>query len=110
MSGAKRKAETSLTRVAPAARAERATSTFVVSIETLWPAAASASTTGSTRRSSSSSATGSAPGRVDSPPTSRIPAPSPASCSPWSIATAGSRKRPPSENESGVTLTTPMRV
>src|SRR5918999_1152241 len=61
MSGAKRKAETSLTRVAPASSAARATASLVVSIETR-------------------------------------------------CAAAGSRKRPPSENESGVTLTTPIRV
>src|SRR5918992_5807404 len=110
MSGAKRNAETSLTSVAPACNAARATSSLVVSMETRWPAAARDSTTGSTRSRSSCSATGSAPGLVDSPPTSRIPAPSPASRSPCSIAAAGSRKRPPSENESGVTLTTPIRV
>ena len=39
-------------------------------------AAAIRSSTGSTRRNSSSSATGSAPGRVDSPPTSTSAAPS----------------------------------
>ena len=56
-------------------RAARATSDFVVSIETRT-SPASASTTGTTRRSSSSTATGSAPGRVDSPPTSTTSAPS----------------------------------
>ena len=39
-------------------------------------AAARRSITGTTRRSSSSVATGAAPGRVDSPPMSRISAPS----------------------------------
>jgi hypothetical protein len=65
-------------------------------------------TTGMTRRSSSSSGTGSAPGRVDSPPMSRMPAPSAANRSPCSIARPGSSQRPPSENESGVTLTIPI--
>src|SRR5918992_899983 len=110
ISGEKRNAETSLTIVAPAPMASRATSSLVVSIETRPPAAARPSTTGSTRSSSSASGTGSAPGRVDSPPTSRIAAPSSRSRSPCSTAACGSRKRPPSENESGVTLTTPMTV
>src|SRR4051812_25620352 len=66
------------------------------------------STTGTTRSISTSTETGEAPGRVDSPPTSRTPAPSPASCKPWATAAPGSRNSPPSENESGVTLTTPM--
>src|SRR5215211_3714403 len=88
--GSKRKADTSFTIVAPASMARRATVAFVVSMESRAPAtsAASRSTTGTTRRRSSSSETGSAPGRVDSPP--------------------ASRKRPPSEKESGVTLTMPM--
>src|SRR5262249_34891020 len=68
----------------------------------------SPSTTGTTRASSSSTETSSAPGRVDSPPTSRISAPCSASCKPWAIAASASRKRPPSEKESGVTLTTPI--
>ena len=54
--------------------------------------------------------TGSAPGRVDSPPMSRIAAPSARAAAPWAIAASGSRYSPPSENESGVTLTTPMTV
>src|SRR5688572_9363347 len=67
------------------------------------------SITGITRSSSSRSETGSAPGRVDSPPTSSRSAPSNASRSPWLTAASRSRKAPPSENESGVTLTTPIR-
>ena len=66
---------------------------FEVSIEIETPSAASASesprTTGSVRRSSSAAPTSSAPGRVDSPPTSRISAPCAASSRPWSIAAAG---------------------
>ena len=71
-------------------------------------APASASTTGSTRRSSSSGGTGSEPGRVDSPPMSTMAAPSRTSVRACSSAASAARKRPPSENESGVTLTTPM--
>src|SRR5215204_321230 len=109
MSGSSRPAETSLTTVAPVSSAARATAAFVVStlIGTLV-SAARRSTTGSTRRSSSSAGTGAAPGRVDSPPTSRTSAPCPASAIPCATASSGSRKRPPSENESGVTLTIPM--
>ena len=66
------------------------------------------STTGITRSSSSRSGTGAAPGRVDSPPTSSTSAPSNASRRPWFTAASRSRNAPPSENESGVTLTTPM--
>ena len=57
---------------------------------------------------SKSSGTGSEKGRVDSPPISRISAPSAASFSPWATAASHDKKIPPSENESGVTLTTPM--
>src|SRR4051812_11804943 len=39
---------------------------------------------------------------------SRIAAPSPASSRPWVTAASRSNHSPPSENESGVTLTTPM--
>ena len=69
-------------RPRPAPRS--ATSAFIVSTEICaWtPAATSASITGTTRRDSSSASTGSAPGRVDSPPTSRIDAPSASSASP----------------------------
>src|SRR4051794_18857885 len=74
------------------------------------PASRSPATTGTTRASSSSSGTGSDPGRVDSPPMSRMPAPSPAIARPCWIARRASSHSPPSENESGVTLTTPMTV
>src|SRR5512140_2607564 len=108
MSGSNKPPETSLMIRAPAATAARATTAFVVSIETVTPAAASRSTTGSARRSSSSAVTGRARGFVASPPTSRISAPSRSSCSPCATATSASRYCPPSENESGVTLTTPI--
>ena len=61
-SGSPRRAVMSLTSIAPAASACRATSAFVVSIETGAPD--SCSSTGNTRRSSSSTETASAPGRV----------------------------------------------
>src|SRR5262249_4480781 len=64
--------------------------------------------TGPTRRSSSSSETGSWPGRVDSPPTSTIVAPSSIIRRAAAAAVSGSRWTPPSENESGVTLTMPI--
>ena len=64
--------------------------------------------TGSTRACSSAGSTGSAPGRVDSPPTSITSAPSATRRRPCAAASAGSRYRPPSENESGVTFTTPI--
>src|SRR5205807_8722650 len=50
----------------------------------------------------------SAPGRVDSPPTSIRSAPSSRRCSACSTALSASKYKPPSEKESGVTLTTPM--
>ena len=71
-------------------------------------APASCSSTGTTRRSSSSTETPSAPGRVDSPPTSTIAAPSSSMRRALATASSGSKLTPPSENESGVTLTTPI--
>ena len=106
--GSPRSAVTSLTMLAPASSAAAATAAFDVSIDSRAPAPASPSSTGTTRRSSSASLTGSAPGRVDSPPMSRIAAPCATSARPWAIAASGSSHSPPSENESGVTLTTPM--
>src|SRR5918994_3654574 len=106
--GSERSALTSLTISAPASSAAAATVAFDVSIEIGAPASARPSSTGPTRRSSSPTVTPSDPGRVDSPPTSSRSAPSPTSSCPCSIARPGSRNMPPSENESGVTLTTPM--
>ena len=78
---------TSFTSEAPASIAARATSAFDVSIEIgTSTCARSFSITGITRRNSSSSATGSAPGRVDSPPTSMMFALSAAMVTPRSIA------------------------
>src|SRR5579884_2526769 len=97
----------SLMRVAPASTAARATAGFTVSIDTRTRGARAA-TTGTTRRSSSSWGTGSAPGRLDSPPTSTTSAPSSAISSPRATAASASNHSPPSENESGVTFSTPM--
>src|SRR5438270_2840494 len=69
---------------------------------------ASASMTGITRRCSSAPSTVAAPGRVDSPPTSMMAAPSSAIRTPASTAASRSKSTPPSEKESGVTLITPM--
>ena len=99
----------SLTMRAPApSAAEAITRAWRVSTETTAPLAAKWRMTGRTRASSSSGGTGAAPGRVDSPPMSRMSAPAASSASPWAMAAAGSRKAPPSEKLSGVTLTMPM--
>src|SRR5438309_11331496 len=104
-----RPAVMSLTTVAPASRAAAATEASEVSTLTGTPAsAARRKMTGTTRRRCSSAGTGGDPGRVDSPPTSRTAAPAAASSRPCSTARPGSRNRPPSENESGVTFTIPI--
>src|SRR5258708_6263827 len=73
------------------------------------PTAASA---GSSLRASSLGETGVAMpyGRVDSAPISIMSAPSATMRRACAIAASGSRKRPPSENESGVTLRTPITI
>ena len=98
---------TSLSRVAPASTAARATPGFTVSTE-IRAVPASAATTGTTRRRSSSSGTALAPGRVDSPPTSRIDAPSAARARPSASAASALDARDGAKNESGVTFTTPI--
>src|SRR5919204_1677967 len=105
-SGSPRSAVTSLTSSAPSSIARRDTSAFAVSIDTGRPW--TPSSTGTTRRSSSSTLTPSEPGRVDSPPTSTIAAPSATIRRAETIAASGSRLTPPSEKESGVTFTTPI--
>ena len=65
--------------------------------------------TGTTRELSSAAVTGAAPGRVDSPPMSRRSAPLASSASAWATAASTDANRPPSEKESGVVFTTPMR-
>src|SRR5690606_36081546 len=100
--------ETSLTTTAPAASAAAATAARVVSTLTGTPAAANSVITGTTRRISVAASTRSAPGRVDSPPTSIRSAPCARSSIPCAIAASRLAHRPPSENESGVTLRTPI--
>ena len=68
----------------------------------------SSSITSSTRAFCSAAATRRAPGRVDSPPTSMMSAPSCCICNACSTARSARSKRPPSENESGVTLRIPI--
>src|SRR5262249_10829360 len=108
MSGSARPPLTSLTSRAPASRAAWATSARMVSTLTGTFSLARPVITGITRRSSSSAVIRWAPGLVDSPPTSTMSAPSAASCRPRAIAAPGPNHAPPSENESGVTFTTPM--
>src|SRR5699024_9068201 len=106
--GSARPPETSLSIDAPAARACRATTARVVSTEIGVPDPASSRMTAEMRRISSSASIRSAPGRVDSPPTSIMSAPAAIKSRPWSIAASRAHHLPPSENESGVTLITPI--
>src|SRR5262249_23331706 len=103
---------TSLTMAARAASAHAATSAFMVSMETGTPGATTAGTTGARRRIPSAIGTATALpyGRVDPAPISSPSAPSAIIRRAWSMAAAGSRKRPPSEKESGVTLSTPITI
>ena len=101
----------SLTIAAPASSASRAIEAFVVSIETATSMLEiSAASTGARRARSSAASTGAKPGRVDSAPTSMMPAPPAKWRRASAIAASGARNRPPSENESGVTLTMPIRI
>ena len=109
ISGSAPSPETSLTTLAPASTAARATSAFIVSIDTgTFTSAATASITGITRRSSSAVPTGSAPGRVDSPPTSIIAAPESTITRARSTAASSEMNSPPSEKLSGVTFRIPI--
>ena len=98
---------TSFTYVAPAAIACLATSDLVVSILTTAPSFTISVITGITRFNSSSSVTLAAPGRVDSPPTSMMSAPSAINLRAWAIASFESKNFPPSAKESGVTFKIP---
>jgi len=69
----------------------------------------SARTTGAARRTSSSGGTSVAPGRVDCAPTSMMSAPLRSMSSACATAARVSKYSPPSEKESGVTLSTPIR-
>ena len=94
---------------APASIALSATMDLLVSIETgMSNRLTSDSIMGTTRAVSSRSLTRVLPGRVDSPPTSIISAPSAIIVSTWRRASSGDRKRPPSEKLSGVTFRMPM--
>ncbi|CAB4341785.1 unannotated protein [freshwater metagenome] len=93
--------------MAPAAIAALATSARVVSTLTTAPSFTNSVITGITLFNSSSSLTRSAPGRVDSPPTSIMSAPSEINLRPWFTASLGSKNLPPSANESGVTFKIP---
>ncbi len=104
-----RKALTSLIRPAPALTAAVITPGFIVSMEIgISNSALIISMTGATRSISSCSATISEPGRVDSPPMSKISAPSEINFSACFKAASRSKNLPPSENESGVTLMMPI--
>jgi len=69
--------------------------------------ACNAAISGSRRRISSSAVTGRASILLAAAPRSITSAPVAANARAWARAAAGSRKRPPSENESSVTLTMP---
>src|SRR5205823_4427156 len=84
------------------------TADLVVSMLTATPSATSSRITGSTLANSTSGSTRGAPGRVDSPPTSTRSAPASRIATPWATAWSRSSHRPPSENESGVTLRMPI--
>ena len=89
--GSARPPDTSLTIRAPLCSAARATSACMVSMLTVMPCAASSLTTGTTRDVSTRGSIRVAPGRVDSPPTSTMPAPSAANARPCATASSASR-------------------
>ena len=99
----------SFTRSAPAAIAAFATLLLYVSIDTgISNFSLIARMTGTTRPISSSSEINVYPGRVDSPPTSIIVAPSFIISSVWTSAASRLLNFPPSEKESGVTFNIPI--
>src|ERR1051326_3078396 len=91
----------------PRASTNRCVSGCEVSIASGVPLSSSASITGSSRRISSSGDTVPAATLLAAAPSSTMSAPSAVSSRACAIAAAGSRKRPPSENESAVMLTMP---
>ena len=105
-----RKAQMSLTISAPRSSTARITAGLYVSTEIGTPSTTASRTSGTTRASSSSKGTAGLPGRVDSPPMSRISAPSLSNCSQCRNAAMVEAWCPPSEKESGVTLTMPMTL
>ena len=94
--------------IAPAVIACLATSARIVSTLTTAPSFTNSLMTGITRFNSSSSLTLSAPGLVDSPPTSIMSAPSTTKRRPPDIASSLDKYLPPSANESGVTFNIPI--
>src|SRR5690606_19779614 len=100
--------DTSLMIAAPASAQAWAVCEFMVSTLTRTPRCTSSRTTGSTRRCSTSDGMRSAPGLVVSPPTSITSAPAETILSAWSMAPSTCANSPPSLNEAGVTLSTPM--
>ena len=107
-------ARTSLSRPAPALAASLINTGELVSTEMITSnSAAIRSTSGSTRSISSATDTVTAPGRVDSPPISRMAAPCKTISRARIRARSTSRRAPwnrvpPSEKESGVVLITPI--
>ena len=105
----RRNAMTSLISPAPAATDSRITWGLLVSTEIgIGISAAIFSITGTTRSSSCCSGTLCAPGRVDSPPTSMISAPSATISRARQTALSSEKWVPPLEKETGVTLRIPM--
>src|SRR3954466_1205342 len=102
------KASMSLIIEAPALSAACITSGRLVSTERGFSSCLRPSSTGRILSNSSDGDTGRAPGREDSPPISMMSAPSSASLCAWAMAAFASKNLPPSEKESGVTLTTPI--
>ena len=102
--------QTSLAIVAPLSSAQATTSDFMLSMETGTPSERTSASTGCRRRSSMSAETACAPpyGRVDSAPMSIMSAPSAIMRLACASARSGVINCPPSENESGVTLRTPI--
>ena len=99
----------SLMTSAPASRASAAVAACRVSTDRGRSVAARrASSTGSSRSCSSAGVTGSAPGRVDSPPRSSRSAPSAASSRAWATAASAPAGREPVQKLSGARLMTPM--
>jgi len=95
----------------PSGHRRNATTGFIVSMDIgTFSRFIKPEITGRTRCSSSASLTGSALGRVDSPPISIMSAPCRTISSACAIAVSQSRTAHRPEKESGVTLTTPITM
>ena len=103
-----RKAQMSLMMSAPASKANRITAGLQVSTETGTCQPTAAFTTAWMRAHSVAASTAAAPGREDSPPMSKMCAPSCNKRSACAMAAVAWGCWPPSENESGVTFTMPI--